>query len=605
MNIEKRVTLLDVFKAFLQFIFCSRIHIEKRYSAKEKKKIGITGNIGAGKSAVMRILRSYRKVHLILTDDLAKEMMAESVHTKKIAEILGDVLTNGILDKEKISSIIYSDESKRLSLNAYVHPMVKQRIEMIIRKTNKKYFFVESALIFEAGWEDFFDTLVIVNADSVMQRKRLAMDRGMTNEKIDEILRTQSISPERFAKAHHVIENSGSLYDLKESVAVFVKKFMDPIVAVDAGTYDPFTFGHMDVLEKSLRISDIVTVLVAYNSKKSCMFTVAERVAMIKEATKDMGNVLVDSYEGLVIEYARDHGSTKLIRGYRGESDLLAENDLKKVNNFLNPSIETVFIQADEHMEHISSSAVREVFALSKDWEEHIIQMVPFGIMHELRVKKYTPLLRERFVNFIKRCAPSYSPIADSLFNDLVSKHSEPHRAYHTLVHLYEIFQDFELIKQFLENPDTVEIGTFVHDDIYDVDPVLSKTNEQRSAIESRRIADRLELKEPFKTSVYNIVLVTDHNEHQPKTTDEKFMVDLDLAILGKDDARYDRYEQEIRKEYSFVPAKTFYSIRKGILERFLARENIYYTEFFRNKYQAQARINLQRAIDSYAKYLN
>jgi predicted metal-dependent HD superfamily phosphohydrolase len=93
--------------------------------------------------------------------------------------------------------------------------------------------------------------------------------------------------------------------------------------------------------------------------------------------------------------------------------------------------------------------------------------------------------------------------------------------------------------------------------------------------------------------------MVTDHADLLPKTNDEKFIVDIDLSILSKSEFEYDRYEKDIRTEFNFVPRDIYYPVRKTILTKFLDREYIYYTDFFRTNYEEAARLNLSRTIVS------
>ena len=567
----------------------------------KRKKIAITGNIGAGKSALLKILKDYPRTHVIMADLLGKKVMADPANREKITEILGDVFTNDMPDRDKIHAAMFSDEGikagNKKNLDAFVFPLVRAMIDEEIEATDKDFIFVESALIFEAGWADYFDMILVVTANSDVQRKRLMSNRGMTAEKIDQVLATQNISPERFKLADYVIDNSGDLYDLKVSVSRFVREFLFPTIGMEPGSYDPITFGHTDIIDKARKQFDLVVVVVGINPKKNCMFTTAEQVAMVKAATQDMGNVLVESYRGIIVEYADKYGAQALIRGIRGDSDMVMEEDLKKANAFICPHIQTVYIHSSEGKDHISSSLLRETFAMSDNWENLARDLVPEGVMHELRVKKYTPWLEKRFNEFVERCSPANVYWKKDVFNELVQKYSEPHRAYHNVVHLYELFQDFDLIKDLCKDPNLVEDGIFWHDLFYDVILDLYSSNEERSAIEAQKKAHELKLPDRFYTGIYSMVMVTDHGKHQPQSFDEQLLADIDLAILGKSEERFVRYEKEIRSEFNFVPAKTFYSVRGGILAGFLKKDNIYHTEFFRNKYEAQARINLENIL--------
>ena len=563
-----------------------------------KKIIGVTGNIGCGKSALIKFLKDYNNTHVVSTDDLARSVMSDPANRENITLILGDVFTDGVLDRDKVRSVLYSNAKIKKALEEFVHPLVRQKIDEEVDKTDCKFVFVESALIFEAGWESYFDLLLMVTANDDIRRARLMSNRAMTTEQIDEVLGNQNTSDERFEKADHVIDNSGSLYDLKVAVSKFVIKFLNPVIAVDAGSYDPITFGHLAVLEIARRKYDIVIVLVGVNSKKKCMFESGERVSMVKSVTREMGNVLVDTWEGLTVEYSAEHGATFMIRGIRGDSDMVAENELKEANYFLNPEIETDFIQAPADKKHISSTLVREVFAYSKAWKSHVFKLVPYGILHVLETKKYLSVLHNRFFQFIQRISRK-NPAPHDVEKHLFDQYQQSHRGYHNLTHIYEMLQDFDLVKKMLESPDLVEFAIWNHDWFMDIDPKLYSKNEERSAEKAVGNASWLGLPENFRgEKLHSLIMVTDH-KHDPATMthDQKFIADMDLGILGMNEERFLQYERGIREEFNFVPASIFYSIRKGILQGFLRRENIYQTDFFREKYGTQARINLEKLL--------
>ena len=117
-------------------------------------------------------------------------------------------------------------------------------------------------------------------------------------------------------------------------------------IAVYPGSFDPITNGHLDILERATKVFDRVIVLVAINSAKKSRFPLEERVKMIKEATANLENVVVDSYEGLTVKYAKEHNATHLIRGLRAVSDFEYEFQLASANEFADASIDMVFFMA-------------------------------------------------------------------------------------------------------------------------------------------------------------------------------------------------------------------------------------------------------------------
>lgn len=128
-------------------------------------------------------------------------------------------------------------------------------------------------------------------------------------------------------------------------------------VAIYPGSFDPITYGHLEILKRALNIFDKVIVLVAINDAKKARFSVEERVDMIKEAISD-DRVEVDSYKGLTVEYAKKHGATHLIRGLRAVTDFEYEFSLASANDYIDSSIDTVFLMSKAEKSFINSSMI-------------------------------------------------------------------------------------------------------------------------------------------------------------------------------------------------------------------------------------------------------
>lgn len=131
--------------------------------------------------------------------------------------------------------------------------------------------------------------------------------------------------------------------------------------ALFAGSFDPITYGHMDILKDSLKMFDKVIIAVSKNCAKIPLLTVEQRVALIKAVTKNFDNVEVDSYDGLTVEYAKKKNASVLIRGVRNSVDFEYETQLAQNNRAICDEITTVFITTKPEHSFISSSAVREI----------------------------------------------------------------------------------------------------------------------------------------------------------------------------------------------------------------------------------------------------
>ncbi len=148
--------------------------------------------------------------------------------------------------------------------------------------------------------------------------------------------------------------------------------------AVYPGSFDPVTNGHLDIVNRGLNVFDHVVVAVAYNeSKPSGLFSPEERVEMIREVTADLGErVSVDSFHGLLIDYARKVGAGTTIRGLRAVADFEYEFQMTLMNRHLAPDVETVFLMADETHFYTSSKLVKEVMSLGGDASAHVPPLV-------------------------------------------------------------------------------------------------------------------------------------------------------------------------------------------------------------------------------------
>ena len=151
-------------------------------------------------------------------------------------------------------------------------------------------------------------------------------------------------------------------------------------IAIYPGSFDPITYGHLDILERASKIFDKIIVLVANNGNKNSRFSVEERVEMIKETIKGMPNIEVDSYDGLTVKYAKEHNAHTLIRGLRAVSDFEYEFRLASANEYADSEIEMVFFMARGDKTFISSSAIIELHNSGVD----VSSLVPPSVMKRL-----------------------------------------------------------------------------------------------------------------------------------------------------------------------------------------------------------------------------
>jgi pantetheine-phosphate adenylyltransferase len=156
-----------------------------------------------------------------------------------------------------------------------------------------------------------------------------------------------------------------------------------PVKAIYPGTFDPPTNGHVDLIQRGSKLFDHLTVAILMNPVKNPLFTVAERMEMLKEATKPLGNVSVAKFDGLMVEFARKVSATAVLRGIRAISDYEGEFQMALMNRRLAPEIETVFLQPAGRYSFVSSRMVKEVFSFGGD----ITGLVPTNVLKKLRAR--------------------------------------------------------------------------------------------------------------------------------------------------------------------------------------------------------------------------
>jgi pantetheine-phosphate adenylyltransferase len=154
------------------------------------------------------------------------------------------------------------------------------------------------------------------------------------------------------------------------------------IKAVCPGSFDPITYGHLDIIKRASHIFDTVIVAVLNNARKQPLFTVEERIAMIQEVTADIPKVQVDSFNGLLTEYMRKKQANTIIKGLRAVSDFEYELQMASINRKLDDNIETFFMMTNNKYSYLSSSIVKEIAKYNASVED----LVP-------------PVVQERLIN--------------------------------------------------------------------------------------------------------------------------------------------------------------------------------------------------------------
>lgn len=180
-----------------------------------------------------------------------------------------------------------------------------------------------------------------------------------------------------------------------------------------------------------------------------------------------------------------------------------------------------------------------------------------------------------------------------SSFDNILRKHDERHRHYHTSEHLTNVLSDLDRVRESAESPEEIETALWFHDVIY---RPFSSTNEEDSANEARSFLEQNGCTAEFIDRVCDLIMATMHTT-PTGTSDQRLITDIDLAILGSDESRYTDFETAVRKEYRWVPYFLYRKKRKEILSSFLERQRIFDNDLLFRELEKNARTNLESAI--------
>nr|WP_284694720.1 pantetheine-phosphate adenylyltransferase [Geomonas sp. Red32] len=147
-------------------------------------------------------------------------------------------------------------------------------------------------------------------------------------------------------------------------------------LAVYPGSFDPVTYGHLDIIERALKIFDGVIVAVARNSEKNALFTVKERIDLLTEILADRPQATIETFDGLLVDFVRERGASVIVRGLRAVSDFEYEFQLAQMNRSITKDVETLFMMTSVPYSYLSSSIVKEVSSLNGPVEKLVPPVV-------------------------------------------------------------------------------------------------------------------------------------------------------------------------------------------------------------------------------------
>lgn len=157
-------------------------------------------------------------------------------------------------------------------------------------------------------------------------------------------------------------------------------------IALYPGSFDPITLGHLDVIKRAAKVFDELVIGILCNNNKTPLFSVEERVSMLKEVTKDIPNIRVEFFTGLTVNFAERLGATIIVRGLRAITDFEFELQMSQTNNRLNPAVDTMFFNTSVEYAYLSSTTVKEIAYFGGEFEQFVPDYV-------------APLIKEKYKN--------------------------------------------------------------------------------------------------------------------------------------------------------------------------------------------------------------
>lgn len=322
----------------------------------------ITGGIGSGKSTVARYLTKTYGIPVFYSDEEAKKLYEDPEILAKVNEIVGGgiISGDGKLDKRAFAKTIFEDEDKKHQVEAFIHPKVREKFRTWKEKMISPIVVMESAIALQKGKSDF-DYVILVDAPENERLCRvLKRDASATIESVSARMQSQ-VFDKLFVD--FTINNT---FDFKESTNAVITKLHDNMEqkAIFAGSFDPFTNGHLSIVKQACSIFDTVYLCIANNTGKSRRYPLDSMKNAIQETVKGIHNCEIVTCDYMVADLCKELNVQFLIRGLRNTSDYLYEENITKINHEINPDLKVVYLRGDD--DFISSSMVREFLKFGK-----------------------------------------------------------------------------------------------------------------------------------------------------------------------------------------------------------------------------------------------
>ncbi len=359
--------------------------------------------------------------------------------------------------------------------------------------------------------------------------------------------------------------------------------------AVYAGSFDVLTNGHLWMIEQGSKLFDELLVLVAQNAGKQAVFDCDERVAILNRSL-DIENVTIETVPSkYTAEIAKEKGIHYILRGIRSETDYQYENMMRHINNDMNPDLVPIFLMPPKELSEVSSSVVKGFIGFD-GWVEQARRYAPIGTIDGLISKfgraSYSNL--DKLLDF--RGASEANRL--NIVKEVMNKYQEKHRHYHSLYHINHCLEEFDKLPSDLHiHRESLELAIWFHDIIYDP---MSKGNEKKSADLAEKYL--FILQKAYDIDVVVRHIMTTVHDGNVELEENEYIVDIDLTMLANPKS-IKRNNEAVRKEYIEVPYEIYVTERIKILEGFLKQRHIYYSQYFRDKYEYITQTNIKNLI--------
>jgi len=338
-----------------------------------------------------------------------------------------------------------------------------------------------------------------------------------------------------------------------------------------AGSFDPLTNGHLDIIRRAAKLFDSVVIAVGINPTKKYSFSTAERISIIRESCADMPTVEVTSMgNDLLVHYAKSVNATHIVRGIRSHKDFDDESLMQRINKEIDSSVETVFFVPNKEFIDVSSSLVKALVG-PKYWHYVVEKYVPKTVFNYLAKKEL-----ERY------CAEHIG--LNVALDNILRFYREEYRFYHNELHILDTFNELERVSDLCHQKRAIMAALLFHD--------IMDSEKESAELFNKMTGGQMSM-------VKKLIMATDHSRADVEefSTDEKLIHDVDLMILASDPDVYDKYAENVFREYNAklgINRDEFNGKRKEFLKKMLEKDKLFLHDAFA-EYEQKARSNMKR----------